>query len=156
SRPVRAGKSAAPDRSCADAGPMTRARLALVLAALCGAALAAYLVADTGAEAVLAALRAAGWVTLAAVSLAHLVPTVLRGIGWPILFGGKAHVGWVGFTWARWVREAVDNILPILPASGVLAGTRVLFARGEGRAGASAVVDLTSELLGQVGFGLLG
>ncbi|HLJ21601.1 MAG TPA: lysylphosphatidylglycerol synthase domain-containing protein, partial [Stellaceae bacterium] len=49
-----------------------------------------------------------------------------------------------------------DNILPILPVSGVLAGTRVLFARGERRAGASAVVDLTSELLGQVCFGLLG
>ena len=85
-----------------------------------------------------------------------LVPTLLRGVGWRLLFGGEAHVGWLGFTWARWVREAVDNILPILPVSGVLAGTRVLFAWGEGRAGASAVVDLTSELLGQVVFGLLG
>lgn len=135
---------------------MTRARLAVVLAALCGAALALYLVADAGVPAVLDALRAAGWVTLAAVSLAHLVPTLLRGVSWRMLFGGEAHVGWIGFTWARWVREAVDNILPILPVSGVLAGTRVLFARGEHRAGASAVVDLTSELLGQVGFGLLG
>ena len=135
---------------------MTRARLAVVAAAVAGAALAAYLVADTGAPAVLAALRAAGWVTLAAVALAHLVPTLLRGVGWRLLFGGEAHVGWLGFAWARWVREAVDNILPILPVSGVLAGTRVLFAWGEGRAGASAVVDLTSELLGQVVFGLLG
>ena len=135
---------------------MTTKRFALVVAALGGAALAAYLVADTGAEAVIAALQAAGWVTLAAVSLAHLVPIVLRGIGWRILFGPEARVGWRGFIWARWVREAVDNILPILPASGVLAGTRVLFTRGEGRAGASAVVDLTSELLGQVGFGLMG
>jgi len=134
---------------------MTRGRLAVVVAALAGAALAAYLVADTGAEAVLAALRAAGWVTLAAVSLAHLVPTLLRGVGWRMLFA-EAHTGWIGFTWARWVREAVDNILPILPVSGVLAGTRVLFARGEHRAGASAVVDLTSELLGQVAFGLIG
>jgi putative membrane protein len=72
------------------------------------------------------------------------------------LFGTEAHVGWIGFTWARWVREAVDNILPILPGSGALAGARVLFVRGEGRAGASAVVDLTSELLGQITFGLLG
>ncbi len=135
---------------------MTRGRLAVAAAALAGAALAAYLVADTGAQAVLAALRAAGWLTLAAVSLAHLLPIVLRGVGWRMLFGTEARVGWIGFTWARWVREAVDNILPILPVSGVLAGTRVLFARGEGRAGASAVVDLTSELLGQVVFGLLG
>ena len=135
---------------------MTRARLVVVAAAVAGAALAVYLIADTGAPAVLAALRAAGWLTLAAVALAHLVPTLLRGVGWRLLFGGDAHVGWLGFTWARWVREAVDNILPILPVSGVLAGTRVLFAWGEGRAGASAVVDLTSELLGQVVFGLLG
>lgn len=135
---------------------MTRARLALILAALCGAGLAAYLVADTGVQAVLAALRAAGWATLAAVSLAHLVPTLLRGVGWRILFGAEARVSWIGFIWARWVREAVDNILPILPVSGVLAGTRVLYAWGERRAGASAVVDLTSELLGQAGFGLLG
>jgi putative membrane protein len=135
---------------------MTRARLALFLAALCGAALAAYLIAQTGARAVLAALQAAGWTTLLAVSLAHLVPTLLRGIAWRMLFGAQARVGWVGFTWARSVREAVDNILPILPVSGVLAGTRVLFVWGEGRAGASAVVDLTSELLGQIAFGLLG
>jgi putative membrane protein len=135
---------------------MTRARLALVVAALAGAALAAYLVVDTGAQEVLAALQTAGWITLVAVSLAHLLPTVLRGVGWRLLFGAHARVGWLGFTWARWVREAVDNILPVLPASGVLAGTRVLFTWGEDRAGASAVVDLTSELLGQVAFGLLG
>ena len=135
---------------------MTKTRLAVVVAALCGAALAAYLVADAGAPAVLAALQSAGWLTLAAVSVAHLVPTLLRGVSWRILFGAEGHVGWIDFTWARWVREAVDNILPILAVSGVLAGTRVLFARGEHRAGASAVVDLTSELLGQVAFGLLG
>jgi len=135
---------------------MTRGQLAVAAAALAGAALAAYLVADTGAQAVLAALRAAGWMTLAAVSAAHLVPTLLRGVGWRMLFGAEARNGWIGFTWARWVREAVDNILPILPVGGVLAGARVLFARGEHRAGASAVVDLTSELLGQVAFGLLG
>lgn len=135
---------------------MTRARLAVVAAALAGAALAAYLIAHAGVPAVLAALRAAGWLTLAAVTLAHLVPTLLRGVGWRLLFGAEARVGWWGFTWARSVREAVDNILPILPVSGVLAGTLVLFARGERRAGASAVVDMTSELLGQVVFGLLG
>lgn len=134
---------------------MTRGQIAVVVAALAGSALAILLVAEAGVPEVLAALRTAGWATLAAVSVAHLVPTLLRGISWRMLFG-EVHVGWIGFTWARWVREAVDNILPILPVSGVLAGTRVLFARGEHRAGASAVVDLTSELLGQVAFGLLG
>jgi hypothetical protein len=49
---------------------MTRAMLALIVAAFAGAALAAYLIADTGAAAVLGALRSAGWVTLVAVSLA--------------------------------------------------------------------------------------
>jgi len=135
---------------------MTRPRLALLLAALCGAVFTAYLVTHTGAQAVLAALQAAGWTTLVAVSLAHLLPTLLRGIGWRILFAGDVRVGWTGFTWARWLREAVDNVLPILPVSGVLAGTRILFVGGERRAGASAVVDLTAELLGQVAFGLLG
>jgi hypothetical protein len=135
---------------------MTKTRLAAVAAALAGTALAAYLVADTGALAALAALRAAGWATLAAVSLAHLIPMLLHGVGWRLLFGAEVRVGWLGFIWARGVREAVDNILPILPVSGVLAGTRVLFARGERSAGASAVVDLTAELLGQAVFGLLG
>ncbi len=135
---------------------MTRTRLALVFAALAGAALAAYLIAETGTYAVLAALEAAGWTTLTAVSAAHLAPTFLRGVGWRVLYASDATVGWIGFTWARWVREAVDNILPILPVSGVLAGTRVLFARGQARAGAGAVVDVTAELLGQIAFGLLG
>src|SRR5262249_55417049 len=126
-RQVRAGKSAAPDRFYPRSMLMTRARLAVVLVAVCGAALAIYLVVDAGVPEVLDALRTAGWVTLAAVSLAHLVPTVLRGMSWRMLFGREARVGWIGFIWARWVREAVDNILPILPVSGVLAGTRVLY-----------------------------
>src|SRR5689334_5369513 len=99
---------------------MTRGQIAVVVAALAGSALAILLVAEAGVPEVLAALRTAGWATLAAVSVAHLVPTLLRGISWRMLFG-EVHVGWIGFTWARWVREAVDNILPILPVSGVLA-----------------------------------
>jgi putative membrane protein len=129
---------------------------ALAIVGLLGAGLGAYLIAETGAAAVAAALAAAGWLTLAAICAAHLVPIVLRGVGWWVLFAPGTRLGWLAFTWARWVREGVDNILPILPVSGVLAGTRVLHFRGQRRAGASAVVDLTSELLGQVGFGLVG
>jgi putative membrane protein len=133
-----------------------RVKPALAVVGLLGAGLAAYLIAETGAAAVAASLAAAGWLTLVAISVAHLLPIVLRGLGWWVLFTPEARLGWIAFTWARWVREGVDNILPILPVSGVLAGTRILHLRGQRRAGASAVVDLTSELLGQVGFGLVG
>jgi putative membrane protein len=131
-------------------------RRVVALVGLLGVGLVVYLIAETGAAAVAAALAAAGWLTLAAISAAHLLPILLRGLGWWVLFAPEARLGWLIFTWARWVREGVDNILPILPVSGVLAGTRILHLRGQSHAGASAVVDLTSELLGQVGFGLIG
>jgi hypothetical protein len=60
--------------------------------------------------------------------------------------------------WSRWLRESVGNLLALLPTAGELAGARELTFHGvrPGMAGASTVVDLTLEFLGQIAFTLIG
>jgi putative membrane protein len=65
--------------------------------------------------------------------------------------------GWV-FLWARWIREAVDGLLPVAQVGGEVVGARLLALRGVGtaRAAASVVVDLTVEAITQFVFTLMG
>ena len=127
----------------------------LIIAAL-GLAAAAYLVFAEGIGAVFGALSVAGWSGLGAVTLFHVIPTVLCGVAWWLLLRTHASEGWFLFTWMRWIRDGIDGIIPILPISGELVGTRLLAQRGVRLAGASIVVDLTAELLGQMLFAMIG
>jgi len=130
------------------------------LAALAGLALAAFLIFQQGLAEVMAALRVAGWMGLAAITLFHVLPIFLCGVAWRVLLRHLPIGAWGLFVWARWIRDSIDGILPILPVSGELVVTRLLALRGVPLAGASVVVDMTGELLSQalfamIGFGLL-
>src|SRR5699024_9472943 len=60
---------------------------------------------------------------------------------------------------ARWVRESVDTLLPIVTSiGGAVVGARLLVLKGlkGGNAGASVTVDLTMEIVSQILFTLLG
>ena len=126
------------------------------LAALAGLALAAFLVFQHGLADVMNALRVAGWVGLAAITLFHLLPILLCGIAWRLLLRHLPARAWGLFTWARWIRDSIDGVLPILPVSGELVATRILALRGVPLAGASVVVDMTGELLSQALFAVIG
>jgi putative membrane protein len=62
------------------------------------------------------------------------------------------------FLRARWVREAVDTLLPVAQIGGEVVGARLLTFGGASASlgGASVVVDLTLEVLTQFVFTLLG
>jgi len=121
-----------------------------------GLAAATYLVVAEGAGQVFGALSVAGWGGLGTITLFHVLPTVLCGIAWWLLLRARSSESWFLFSWVRWIRDGIDGVIAILPVSGELVGTRILAQRGLTLAGASIVVDLTAELLGQVLFAMLG
>lgn len=62
------------------------------------------------------------------------------------------------FFWARWVREAMNSLLPVAQVGGDIVGARLLAIKGAGSAvgGASIVVDKTIEVLTQFLFAIFG
>jgi len=62
------------------------------------------------------------------------------------------------FFWARWVREAMNALLPVAQVGGDIVGARLLAIKGAGSAvgGASVVVDKTIEVLAQFLFSIFG
>jgi putative membrane protein len=126
------------------------------LIALGGFALAIYLVGEEGFNAVFQALNVAGWTGLGTITLFHVLPTALCGIAWWLLLRLHSSESWTVFTWVRWLRDGIDGVLPILPVSGDMVGVRVLALRGLRFAGASVIVDMTAELLGQTIFAVIG
>ncbi len=131
-------------------------KLGRILAAAAGLAVAAYLIFAEGIDGVFRALGVAGFGGLGTITLFHVLPTVLCGVAWWLLMRPHSSEGWFVFTWVRWIRDGIDGVVPILPVSGELVGTRILSQRGVAFAGAGIVVDLTAELLGQVLFAVLG
>ncbi len=132
-----------------------------ILSAIAGLLLAIALIARQGFAPVAQAVADTGWGVLA-VTLFHLVPVALSAYAWLALLEPADWPTFRLLAWARWVREAVDNLLPVAQVGGVLVGARLITFRGirAGTAGASGVVDMTMEVLAQfvftlIGFGLL-
>ena len=122
-----------------------------ILAALFGLAAAAALVAVFGAGAVMRSLLAVGWRGFAAICLIHLGLIAAMGIAWRGLVPGAPV--WA-FLWARLVREAGSEVLPLSPVGGCVIGARVLSLAGvaASTATASTIVDLTLEFLAKLAY----
>jgi putative membrane protein len=127
--------------------------LALLVTTI-GAAIAAALIALYGAADIGTAIRGAGWGVLALVAF-HLVQTVFSALAWRSLL---PHQGCATMLHLRWIREAVNALLPVAQIGGEVVGARLLRARGVtlAAAGASVTVDLTLEMMSQIVFTLLG
>jgi putative membrane protein len=130
-----------------------------IIAAATGLALGTYLVLSYGFSDVCGALLAAGWWGLAAVSIAHLAAIGLCGLAWRVLLiQTSPPYLFLTFFWARILRDGVNNLIGIVPCAGEIAGGRELALRGVPApiATASTVIDVTTELLSQLLFTLLG
>jgi len=134
-----------------------RVRLVLVGSGLAGLLLATGLIAWFGAADVMAALIATGWRGIAAVALVHLCSTVCCAIAWRALTPLPAP-RLARLVYARWVREAVGNLLGLLPVAGEIVAVRLLTVEGlqPKKAAASVIADMTTETLGQLAFTLIG
>jgi putative membrane protein len=122
-----------------------------------GLGLATLLLAYHGIGAVLAAAAGAG-VGILWMSLFHLAPMIINARAWQVLIPGRRRPGLGFFTWTVWVREAVNNLLPVARIGGEVVSARLLMKRGirTGPAVASLVVDMTLCIVAQFFFTLLG
>ena len=96
--------------------------------------------------------------TLPVLVVLHLVQLLLSGIAWRTLFASRACPSLGAFFRLRLIREGIDSLLPVAQIGGEVIGARLLTAMGTlaAVAGASVVVDLTLELVGQMLFLLAG
>lgn len=115
------------------------------------------LIAWQGAGTIASALLTAGWGLLLILPL-HAVQMLFSALGWRALVTATPPISRTVFLWARWIREAVNSLLPVSQIGGELVGARLLAIRGldAGSAGASVVVDLTMEVVSQFAFTVLG
>ncbi|MBV8683706.1 MAG: flippase-like domain-containing protein [Caulobacteraceae bacterium] len=128
------------------------------LAVLVASALATAVAAIVGVKDVAGALAAIGWRGLGALVLATPVPMVLLGAAWFLLAprgeGARLDV----FVWGRLVRDAAGELLPFSPLGGFFIGARASILRGltPRTAFSTSIVDVTTEMLAQLGFTALG
>lgn len=115
------------------------------------------LVAYYGAGTILDGVFAVGW-GLGAIALLHLVPMLCSSLGWQALLQGTSPVAFGWYLWARWIREAIDGLLPVGQIGGEFVGAHLLARRGlpTNLALTGCVLDLTMEVVTQFCFGLLG
>ncbi len=135
------------------------ARAALpVLLTLAGLAVAWRLIAQAGVAPVLHAAAALGWYGFAFVLAVQLLLVVPMAAAWWLLGRGRADARLPRFLWARLVRDSAGEALPFSQLGGYAAGARALCVAGVAGpfAAASTVVDVSTELAGQLGYTLLG
>jgi putative membrane protein len=133
-------------------------RLGVIIAAVVGLALATAIAAWLGFGAVFAALERVGWRGLATLCLYSALPFSLLGAAWFVLGRHEAPRRWPVFIWARVVRDSAGELLPFSHLGGFFVGARAAIERGVApiTAFSTTVVDVTTELIAQLGFIGLG
>ncbi|BAW80387.1 hypothetical conserved protein [Candidatus Nitrosoglobus terrae] len=133
-------------------------RLGMIVVTIAGLTLAILLIVHQGLNNVIQAVTAIGWGILAIIII-HLPQLFLSGLAWRTLFQQIWTPSLSAFTITRWIREAIDSLLPmVVSLGGAIIGVRLLILRGlTGRdASASVIVDLTMEAISQFLFTLIG
>ena len=129
----------------------------LIVAALIGLGLAIVLIGWFGAGSIWAAFLAVGWGAVL-VALVRAVETSGAGLAWAWLLPKSQRPPLRIFVLLRWIREAINCLLPVAQVGGDLIGARLLtfWGPGGGPAGASVIVDLFVQTLTQFVFTLIG
>ncbi|MBV8764597.1 MAG: flippase-like domain-containing protein [Hyphomicrobiales bacterium] len=134
-------------------------RLGALVGAIAVAVLLAWMLATDGAWRILGLVGRAGGLGIAALALIHFPQLWLSGAAWRAVTGSTTpKVSFGSWLTLRWIREAVNNLLPVAQVGGEFVGARLLHKRGVtlSIALAGAVGDLTVELVTQIAFTLLG
>jgi glycosyltransferase 2 family protein len=124
--------------------------------ALAGLALGTALVGLFGFHRVIAGALSVGWGGFALLVLWQGCLFVLLGVAWWALLPRRPAM-WI-FIWARMVRDAAANCLPLSAVGGFLLGARAATLHGLAwpMASASTVADVTAEFLTQLVFAMAG
>ncbi len=89
----------------------------------------------------------------------HFIQIVFSALSWRIIAGPTLpRPGLAAFCVLRWIREGVNNLLPVAQIGGEFVAAHLLRQRGVSLAPAIAgtVADLTMEMLTQIVFTLMG
>ena len=121
-----------------------------------GGAIVIGLVAWFGVQSIGAEVLRAAWVIPLTTALLF-VQLYLSAMAWRIAVGGK-QPRVISYFHIRWIREAVNSLLPVAQLGGNLVGIRLLVLRGVPGplAGAGTTLDLTIEVVTQFLFTLAG
>ncbi len=125
----------------------------MTAAGIAGLALVGLLVVRSGADEVAHAMLSLGW-RLAPIALFHLIPLGFAALSWRELMSPSGRLGIAGAAWIRWIRESINNLLPVANIGGDVAGVRLtrLFGVATANAAASVVVDTTVGVVTQLVF----
>ena len=132
-------------------------RLITMLAWAAGLVLLTTLLWQGGLGAVLHSVRPIGASGFTAVTAAHLALMAVMGTAWWLL-EGRSPARWPRFAWSRMVRDSAAELLPLSQLGGYVLGARaaVLVGVSGTFAAASTVVDVTVELVAQLGYTATG
>ncbi|HWW80201.1 MAG TPA: lysylphosphatidylglycerol synthase domain-containing protein [Steroidobacteraceae bacterium] len=150
-------------------------RLGAVVGGLVGVGLTAWLLASYGIVRIFEVLAHAGWIGIVVVIAFHLPQMLFSALGWQVIAGpGGRSSGNPGpgarpggdpaaphlrvYLLLRWIREAVNNLLPLAQIGGEFVVARLLQKRGVRLAQAvgGTIADLMLEMGTQVLFTVLG
>src|SRR5436309_10077119 len=155
-------RSDRPDRCRGRAGEWELSAKAILTAGIfvctaLGLALAVSLFVVNNAAAVLRAFAAVGW-GLAAVVFVRASIVALNGTAWAYLLGGAFPLPTHICLLLRWVREAINVVLPVANVGGEIVGARLLtfWHVPAGIATSSVLADLLLQASAQAVFALLG
>jgi putative membrane protein len=124
-----------------------------------GIGLSIWLLASFGLARVLDVIGTAGWLGVLAVIAFHPLQILCSALAWQEITdaaGERAPLR--TYVVVRWIREAVNNLLPMAQVGGDVVAARLLSRRGLTRAPAIAgtLADLTLEIATQILFTALG
>ena len=128
-------------------------KLGVLIAIVLGLILATAVIGYFGFGQVLHALAAIGWHSFAALLAYSVLPILILGSAWFVL-ADQPPAKFGVFVWARVVRDAAAEHLPLSQFGGFLIGARAAILHGVSatEAFATTVVDATAELLAQIAF----
>src|SRR5690242_9510884 len=129
----------------------------LIVAAGLGLLLAIAIIGYQGFGAVAQAFAAVGLGVVIVVML-RAIALAGAGLGWWIVFPAAARCPLYACVWVRFIREAINALLPVAQIGGEIAGARLmtLFGIAGGLAGATVLVDMLMQTLTLLVFTIVG
>jgi len=134
-------------------------RVTAIIGGIAGLGLSAWLLESYGVGRILDLLHHAGWFGTLTVVAFHLVQILFSALGWRVIAGPTVpRPSLRTYMVMRWIREGVNNLLPVGQIGGEFVVARLLQRSGMKLAPAIAgtVADLTMEMVTQILFTLLG
>ncbi|HEX3974608.1 MAG TPA: TIGR00374 family protein, partial [Stellaceae bacterium] len=132
-------------------------RIATILVAIAGLVLGTAIVAYFGFGEVLSALETIGWGGFAIILVYQLALYLLLGGCWWVI-APPPRDRFRAFVWGRLVRDSGSEVLPLSQVGGFVMGARAATLLGPSTAisTATTIVDITIEVLAQLGYTLVG